>query len=36
MELWHALSAILILILLGESLLSVRWRRARAADESMM
>ena len=35
-ELWHALSAILILILLVESLLSVRWRRARAADETML
>jgi hypothetical protein len=32
-ELWHALSALLIVILLVESLLSVRWRRARAADE---
>jgi hypothetical protein len=32
-ELWHALSAILILILLAESLLSVRWRRARVGDE---
>ena len=35
-ELWHALSAILILVLLAESLLSVRWRHARAVDESMM
>jgi hypothetical protein len=32
-ELWRALSALLIVILLVESLLSVRWRRARAADE---
>ena len=32
-ELWHALSALMILILLAESLLSVRWRRVRAADE---
>jgi hypothetical protein len=35
-ELWHELSAILILIVLGESLLSVRWRRARAADETRL
>jgi hypothetical protein len=33
-ELWHALSGILILILLAESVLSVRWRRARAAPEA--
>lgn len=32
-ELWHALSALLILAILCESLLSVRWRRPRAADE---
>jgi hypothetical protein len=34
-ELWHALSAILIVIILVESLLSVRWRRARAADDAV-
>jgi hypothetical protein len=32
-ELWHALSALLILAILLESILSVRWRRPRAADE---
>jgi len=32
-ELWHALSAMLILAILVESILSVRWRRPRAADE---
>ncbi len=35
-ELWHKLSAILILVVLVESLLSVRWRRARAADETSL
>jgi hypothetical protein len=32
-ELWHALSAALILLLLVESLLALRWRRAAAMDE---
>jgi hypothetical protein len=32
-ELWHALAGILILVLLAESALSVRWRRARAAKD---
>jgi hypothetical protein len=31
-ELWHALSAILILIILAESLLSLRWHRRDRAD----
>lgn len=34
-ELWHALSAILIFLILLESVLSVRWRRPRAADETV-
>jgi hypothetical protein len=34
-ELWHALSAILISLILVESVLSVRWRRPRAADEAV-
>ena len=32
-ELWHALSAALILLLLVESLLALRWRRAAAVEE---
>jgi len=32
-ELWHALSAALILLLLLESLLALRWRRAAAVEE---
>jgi hypothetical protein len=32
-ELWHRLAAALILILLAESLLTLRWRRAAVADE---
>jgi hypothetical protein len=31
-ELWHALSAILILVVLLESLLSLRWRRTDGAE----
>jgi hypothetical protein len=33
-ELWHALSAILILIILAESLLTLRWRRAPAVNDA--
>lgn len=33
-ELWHVLAAMVIALLLAESLLSLRWRRARAADEA--
>ena len=32
-ELWHALSALLLLVVLVESLLTLRWRRAAAADQ---
>jgi hypothetical protein len=32
-ELWHSLSAALILLLLVESLLALRWRRAAAVEE---
>ena len=32
-ELWHALSAALILLLLVESLLALRWRRAAAVED---
>jgi hypothetical protein len=31
-ELWHALSAILILVVLLESLLSLRWRRTDSGE----
>jgi hypothetical protein len=34
-ELWHALSAALILLLLVESLLALRWRRAAAVEDQM-
>jgi hypothetical protein len=32
-ELWHALSAALILLLLVESILALRWRRSAAVEE---
>lgn len=32
-ELWHALSAALVLLLLVESVLALRWRRSAAMEE---